>query len=485
MTLKFPVSVVVTAFDKATGPLRNVESKLAQWGRRVANVGKSLSTWITTPLVTAGGLAIFEGLQFEKSLQKIRVFGDTGGAAFDEFRERLKAMGSDGVFSANSLAEAMADMADETKNFDRVMESLVPTAQLAKILDIVPKEAADRLEKFSLIEPSFQRVADIIAGIAGTQPGKGKDFVEALATMIPTAKAVGISLAPAAKLMAMLSGQAEFGPEKAASGARGLVLQLQQRGELAVLQDLPTWLAKLRYEGLQGAPVLEKFGKRAGTALNALLNADPFQLRALQDNIGMTGEAARWSGRLSEGAAGEWQKFGAAIRGFFLDLADSGVLSTFVEILKDFRDVLKGFAGLSPEWKKRTVMGLMATAGIGPALQAGGAAAGWLGFLGARIPGLAPVLAKALTGVGVLGAVSLLTGDTPGAGQVRPSGVGGAGVYEGPIGRLFEFIASKFSKQPPIEIRIINAPPGTRVIHALNADGINEPILDFGRSNDY
>ena len=110
MANELRVNIVGDA-SKLTASLKTASSKLSAFGKRVSNIGASLSTRLTLPLAIAGGAAIKLASDFEESLNKVNVaFGKSSGFVKDFAKTTLTQFGiAEG--SALDMAALFGDMA--------------------------------------------------------------------------------------------------------------------------------------------------------------------------------------------------------------------------------------------------------------------------------------------------------------------------------------------------------------------------------------
>ena len=110
MANELRVNIVGDA-SKLSASLKTASSKLSAFGKRVSNIGASLSTRLTLPLAIAGGAAIKLASDFEESLNKVNVaFGKSSGFVRDFAKTTLTQFGiAEG--SALDMAALFGDMA--------------------------------------------------------------------------------------------------------------------------------------------------------------------------------------------------------------------------------------------------------------------------------------------------------------------------------------------------------------------------------------
>src|SRR6056297_175707 len=92
--------------SKLSASLNTASSKLKSFGKKVTGVGTSLSK-LSLPLALAGSAAIKMGVDFDKSMTKIKSLVGVASAEVDKMGEAAKRMASETGVSANDAAEAL------------------------------------------------------------------------------------------------------------------------------------------------------------------------------------------------------------------------------------------------------------------------------------------------------------------------------------------------------------------------------------------
>jgi hypothetical protein len=107
-SLYFTLGVDATEFEKK---LNGASARLADFGKKAQDVGRSMSLYISTPILAAGGAAIKFASDFEESLNKVDVaFGDSADEVRNFAKETLKTYGI-AQGTALDMAALFGDMA--------------------------------------------------------------------------------------------------------------------------------------------------------------------------------------------------------------------------------------------------------------------------------------------------------------------------------------------------------------------------------------
>ena len=85
--------------------------KLEQAGEKIADVGTTLTTHVTVPIVAAGTAAVKTATDFDAAMSKVAAVSGAAGDELDALRDKAREMGARTKFSASEAAEAMNYMA--------------------------------------------------------------------------------------------------------------------------------------------------------------------------------------------------------------------------------------------------------------------------------------------------------------------------------------------------------------------------------------
>lgn len=123
MAAKSQLDIIIGLTDKTGAGLANINSKLGDFGKKVAGIGTGLTAGLTAPLVLVGGVAVGMASDLEESRNKVDVvFGDMAGFIKDF---------ADG--SATSLGQMEAQVLEATGTLGNMLTEI----------GLFPKRAAD------------------------------------------------------------------------------------------------------------------------------------------------------------------------------------------------------------------------------------------------------------------------------------------------------------------------------------------------------
>lgn len=102
---QFPLSLVIKAVDKASGPLQTFGAKVKWVAAAVGKVGVAMSAGITAPLVALGGASVAAFAHFEQGMGNVATLVDTN-------TESIAAMGAQVLAISRRTPVAVGDLTD-------------------------------------------------------------------------------------------------------------------------------------------------------------------------------------------------------------------------------------------------------------------------------------------------------------------------------------------------------------------------------------
>ena len=112
--LKLEMSDFNNNLNKAAQQLQNTQNNFKGFdklGQSFTNVGKTLTTGITMPVMAIGASVVKTQMQFEDSMAKVKALSGATGEEFKKLEDTAKKYGETTVFSASECADALGYMA--------------------------------------------------------------------------------------------------------------------------------------------------------------------------------------------------------------------------------------------------------------------------------------------------------------------------------------------------------------------------------------
>ena len=149
---------------------KNFTKALEDIANKAEQVGKTLSTSITLPIVGVGTTAVMTGAQFEQAMANVQAITNATGEDFKDLEDKAKEMGASTKFSASQSADAMSylgmagwDTTEILAGIEPVLQlSIASGSELATVADIV----SDALTGFGMSADETGRFTDILAQVS-------------------------------------------------------------------------------------------------------------------------------------------------------------------------------------------------------------------------------------------------------------------------------------------------------------------------------
>ena len=416
--------------SRLSASLNTASSKLKSFGKSVSGIGSSLSK-LSLPLALAGGAAIKMGVDFDKSMTKIKSLVGVASAEVDKMGEAAKKMASETGVSANDAADALFFITSAGLRGSEAMDVLNASLKASAVglgeTKIVADLATSAMNAYGSQVLSASDATDVM--VAAVREGKleADELAGSMGRVLPIASNMGISFGEvgaafagmsrtgtnaaeaATQLRGILMGllkpttDAEASLKKMGLSSAALRKSLKEDGLLATLEVL-----KKNFEGNDEAAQKVFGNARALTGIMDLLGAGVDSTRQIFANMTKTqGATAKAFETTSQSASFKLQKSLNELRVAFTELGGE-LLKTFLPYIKAaskaLMNLFKGFQELSPEAKKAIIiLGGIITV-LGPALVVVGQIITAFGALSGVISTVASsaVIGKLIAGVKTL-----------------------------------------------------------------------------------
>ena len=197
---RFKIAIQLSALDAISAPLKRVKNSLdkisnstrkatrnfqtlqlrtqalrkslTRIGTGFRNVGNTLTTSVTLPIVGAGAAIITTAARFEKSMNKVRALTGATGKDFISLRELAKKLGATTKFSASQAADAMSFLGMAGFSTNEILQATPDLLNLAASSNIELARAADIASNimgaFNIKASETGRVADVLAAVTAS-----------------------------------------------------------------------------------------------------------------------------------------------------------------------------------------------------------------------------------------------------------------------------------------------------------------------------
>ena len=404
----------------AAQQIKAVGEKMQEIGQKMSQVGKTLTTYVTLPLVALGTKGVKSFAEVDKTMQ---LTNQTMGNTAEEAEALNKAMENAAANSTFGMSEA----ADATLNFARAgltaeeaANALAPAMNLAAgeggNLDTVSAGLVATINAFGDSFENTGEYADVFATACNNSALDVDSLSSAMATAAPIFKTAGYSVKDATLYMGVMANNGIEASEAANALKTGLAKLIEPSKEgaewmnklgisvtnadgsmkdsITIQRDLNAAFATLS-ESEQIAAASAIFGKNQMSKWLALINTAPGDVDALNTSL------EKCKGTTDEMATAMMGGFGGSIEKLksSLDVLMTSIGKLAAEYLTPVIAKIQGmvdkFNSLDDRTKKIVVTIAGIVAAIGPLLLIGGKLISGIG----QILIFAPMIAAALTSI--------------------------------------------------------------------------------------
>lgn len=297
--------------------IKLVGESMEKWGGAIESVGSSLTTYLTTPLIAAGGAFIKWSSDFVDGMAKIYTIAEETQKPMSEMRQELIELSNQSGYSLEDLAEAEYQAVSASVSTEKAVDFLTDATRLARGGFTSTTKAVDLLTTVINAYGYKAEDAAYISDVLLRTQNDGKTIIDELAqsmgTVIPTAANYNVSLEQLAAAYATMTKQG-VNTSRATTFLNAMFTELEKSSStISKTLDTATGksFAQLMGEGYSLADVLnvlytavegdnEQFQRlfgniRSGKAASALLTDDfailNYEVARMNNALGQTDHA--------------------------------------------------------------------------------------------------------------------------------------------------------------------------------------------------
>ncbi|TIN36852.1 MAG: phage tail tape measure protein [Mesorhizobium sp.] len=381
------------SLKQAEAQIKSLAQSFNEAGKAIQNVGRTLTTSLTLPIVGAGAVALKQAADFEKAMNSFAVNAAVAGTSFEEAEKKAQELGQASVFSSTEAAEGMTELAKVGLDFKTIMEGAADAmVNLAAANDTGLASSAsvvgDVINQFKLSASQLPGIVDSITGATIESKLSFDDYRLAIGQAGGAAGALGVQFEEFNAVIAATASSFASGSDAGTSFKTFLTRLVPQSNQAAAMmeklglkffdasgkmksmsqiaQELQTKLGKLSQEDLNDA-VSTIFGTDALRTAIALMRQGGKGIDDMMAKLKNTDSAEIAATRV-KGLWGEIDQLKSALENLSIAIGKSGFLDLATNIVIHLTDWTQALATLNPEILKfgTIVAGLVAS--IGPLL---------------------------------------------------------------------------------------------------------------------
>ncbi|RWO29569.1 MAG: phage tail tape measure protein [Mesorhizobium sp.] len=381
------------SLKQAEVQLKSLAQSFNEAGKAIQNVGRTLTTSLTLPIVGVGAGILKVSGDFQKAMNSFAVNAGVAGTALEDARAKAKELGVASVFSTTEAAEGMTELAKVGLDFQTIMGGAAKAmVDLAAANDTGLAASAsvvgDVINQFKLSASQLPAIVDQITGATIESKLSFDDYTLAIGQAGGAAGALGVQFEEFNAVIAATASSFASGSDAGTSFKTFLTRLVPQSNQAAAMmeklglkffdasgkmksmsqiaQELQIKLGKLSQEDLNDA-VSTIFGTDALRTAIALMRQGGNGIDDMMAKLKNTDSAEIAATRV-KGFNGELGKLIEALNNLGIAIGDSGFLDFATNIVIKLTEWTEQLAKVSPEMLKLgTIIGGV-VASIGPLL---------------------------------------------------------------------------------------------------------------------
>ena len=379
--------------NAALNKLDSVGQTLQDVGNKMAGVGKTLTTNVTTPIVAIGAAAVKTTADFDAQMSKVQAISGATGDEFDDLRDKAREMGAKTKFSASEAGAAFEYMAmagwktgDMLDGIEGIMSLAAASGEdLATTSDIV----TDALTAFGLTAKDSGHFADILAAASSNANTNVSMMGETFKYAAPIAGALGYTAEDTALAIGLMA-NAGIKSSQAGTSLRKMMTELTGEIKISgdaigdvviqttnadgsmrsfndIIMDCRNAFSKLS-ESEKASTAEALVGKTAMSGFLAIMNASEADLNKLSGAIdNCDGSAAQMAATMQDNLNGQITILKSALQELAIQIGDA-LMPTVRSIVAKVQEFVEKLQQMD-EGTRNTILRIAAfAAAIGPVL---------------------------------------------------------------------------------------------------------------------
>lgn len=388
------LQVQASKWTKAGDNLEAFGNKVVSISGKLNNMGNTLTTSLTLPVLAIGTAAISTGNDFEAQMSRVQAIAGATKEELKKLTDLAVDLGAKTSFSASEVAAGMENLASAGFSTNEIIQAMPGLLDLAASsgaeLAISSEIAASSIRGFGLEANKSGHVADVFAEASARTNAQVEDMGEAMKYVAPVAKTVGLSIEETAAAIGIMSDAGVKGSQAGTTLRGGLTRIVKPTKQVKeAMEELGvefynsdgkmkslTQIIQILQEHTKGLTdetknqaLAQIFGTEALSGMMALVNRGSSELDKMTKSFEKCdGSAKEMADTMLDNSKGAIESLTGS-----LESAGIAIQQALAPEIKDLSKWIQGlvddFNDLSDEEKQNIVRTAMLVATIGPAIK--------------------------------------------------------------------------------------------------------------------
>lgn len=388
------LQVQASKWTQAGDSLEAFGTKVTNISSKIDNLGSTLTTSLTLPVLAIGTAAVTTGNDFEAQMSRVQAIAGATKEELEQLTNQAIDLGASTSFSASEVAAGMENLASAGFTTNEIMEAMPGLLNLAASsgaeLATASEIAASAIRGFGLEANQSAHVADVFAEAAARTNAQTEDMGNAMKYIAPVANTMGLKIEEVAAAIGIMS-DAGIKGEQAGTTLRGALVRLTKPTDkmLGVMEDLgisfydnegkmksltemismlQSATANLTDEQEQNA-LTTLFGTESLSGMVALINRGSGDLADMTKSFeDCDGAAQDMADTMLDNTKGSIEELSGSLESAGIAIQQA-LAPEIKDLAKWIQDLVDDFNDLSDEEKQSIINKALLVAAIGPAIK--------------------------------------------------------------------------------------------------------------------
>lgn len=388
------LQVQASKWTSAGKSLEEYGDKITKISKKIDNLGTTITTTLTLPILAIGTAAVTTGNGFEAQMSRVQAIAGATQEELEKLTNQAIELGAETSFSASEVAAGMENLASAGFTTNEIIEAMPGLLDLAASsgadLATSSEIAASAIRGFGLEASSSAHVADVFAEAAARTNAQTEDMGEAMKYIAPIANTMGLKIEEVAAAIGIMS-DAGIKGSQAGTSLRGALVRLTKPTDkmLGVMEDLGisfydnegkmkslTKMISMLQDATKDLTDEEKqnaltilFGTESLSGMMSLINRGSKDLDDMTKSFeDCDGAAQNMADTMLDNTAGAVESLTGSLESAGI-VIQKALAPSIKDLAKWIQDLVDDFTDLSQEEQQNIIKTVALVAGIGPAIK--------------------------------------------------------------------------------------------------------------------